>query len=112
VVSAIGSPEWGSGWAQGPHLLDFTPPHRGFDVDLITDPTLNSISRVINEAVQADMFRFDGSDLMPYDIGFGTLLTELTDYVSNSGKSAEDTLAAVEAAWNDHEARQLAVEPG
>jgi alpha-glucoside transport system substrate-binding protein len=104
VVSAIASPEWGSGWAQGPYPLDFTPPHRDFDVDLITDPTLNAITGVINEAVRADMFRFDGSDLMPYEIGFGPLLAELTDYMSNPEKSAQETLTTVEQAWLDYEA--------
>jgi DNA-binding SARP family transcriptional activator/ABC-type glycerol-3-phosphate transport system substrate-binding protein/tRNA A-37 threonylcarbamoyl transferase component Bud32 len=112
VIRAIASPSWGSGWAQSPFLLDFTPPHRDFDVDLITDPLLNSISAAVSESVEADMFRFDGSDMMPYEIGFGPLLTELTDYVSSSGKSAQEALSAVEAAWNDYEAGQLAVEPG
>ena len=108
VMRAIASPGWGSGWAQSPFLLDFTPPHRDFDVGLITDPLLNSISAAVGEAVEADMFRFDGSDLMPYEIGFGPLLTELTNYVSNSDKSAQETLSAVETAWSDYEAAQPA----
>ena len=107
-MRAIASPAWGSGWAQSPFLLDFTPPHRDFDVGLITDPLLNSISAAVSESVEADMFRFDGSDMMPYEIGFGPLLTELTGYVSDSGKSAQETLSAVEAAWNDYEAGQPA----
>ncbi|MET0696022.1 MAG: extracellular solute-binding protein [Acidimicrobiia bacterium] len=106
VIRAIASPAWGSGWAQSPFPLDFTPPHRDFDVSLITDPLLNSISAAVSESVEADMFRFDGSDMMPYEIGFGTLLTELTDYVSNSGNSAQDALSAVESAWIDYEAGQ------
>ncbi|MET0565939.1 MAG: BTAD domain-containing putative transcriptional regulator [Acidimicrobiia bacterium] len=108
VMRAIASPAWGSGWAQSPFPLDFTPPHRDFDVGLITDPLLSSISAAVSKSVEADMFRFDGSDLMPYEVGFGPLLAELTDYVSNSDRSAEDALSAVESAWNDYEAGQPA----
>jgi hypothetical protein len=38
---------------------------------------------------------------MPYDIGFGPLLTELTDYVSDPAKSAEETLSVIEEAWQN-----------
>jgi hypothetical protein len=56
--------------------------------------------------VDAGMFRFDASDMMPYDIGFGPLLTELTDYVSDPSKSAQETLARVEEAWWNYDAVQ------
>jgi len=101
VMRAIASPEWGSLRAQT-QTSDFVPPHRGFDTDLFQDPIINSIAGQLAASVDADMFRFDGSDLMPYEIGFGPLLTELTEYVSEPTKSPEETLSAVEEAWQNH----------
>jgi alpha-glucoside transport system substrate-binding protein len=101
VMRAIASADWGSGWARNGTPLDFVPPHRDFDVGLFQDPIMSSIAAQLAEGVDADMFRFDGSDLMPYDIGFGPLLTELTEYVSDPTKSPQETLAAVEMAWQN-----------
>lgn len=106
VMRAIASPEWGSGRAQTESPLDFVPPHRDFDVGLFQDPIMSSIATYLSRSVDADMFRFDGSDLLPYEIGFGPLLTELTDYVSDPSKSARESLSAVEKAWQDYDAVQ------
>jgi alpha-glucoside transport system substrate-binding protein len=103
VMRAIASPEWGSVRAQT-QTSDFVPPHRGFDTGLFQDPIISSVAAQLSESVDAGMFRFDGSDMMPYDIGFGPLLTELTEYVSDPSKSAGETLAAVEEAWKNHAA--------
>jgi alpha-glucoside transport system substrate-binding protein len=62
---------------------------------------MSSIAAQLADAVEADMFRFDGSDLMPYEIGFGPLLTELTEFVSDPNKTARETLAAVEQSWQN-----------
>jgi DNA-binding SARP family transcriptional activator/ABC-type glycerol-3-phosphate transport system substrate-binding protein/tRNA A-37 threonylcarbamoyl transferase component Bud32 len=100
VMRAISSPEWGSARAEGLDQ-DFVSPHRGFDTSRFQDPIMRSIADQLAGSVDASMFRFDGSDLMPYDIGFGPLLTELTDYVSDPAKSAEETLSVVEEAWQN-----------
>lgn len=101
VMRAIASPEWGAEWARTGTPLDFVPPHRDFDVGLFQDPIISSIAGQLADAVDADMFRFDGSDLMPYEIGFGPLLTELTEYVSDPNKTAREPLSAVEQAWQN-----------
>jgi alpha-glucoside transport system substrate-binding protein len=101
VMRAITSPDWGSGWARTGTPLDFVPPHRDFDVGQFQDPIMSSIAAQLADAVEADMFRFDGSDLMPYEIGFGPLLTELTEFVSDPNKTARETLAAVEQSWQN-----------
>jgi alpha-glucoside transport system substrate-binding protein len=100
VMRAISSPEWGSARAEGLDQ-DFVSPHRGFDTSRFQDPIMRSIADQLAGSVDAGMFRFDGSDLMPYDIGFGPLLTELTDYVSDPAKSAEEALSVVEEAWQN-----------
>ena len=47
----------------------------------------------------ATTFRFDGSDLMPGKIGAGAFWTGMVDFVG--GKSAQDTGAAIQKAWDE-----------
>ena len=47
----------------------------------------------------ATTFRFDGSDLMPGKIGAGAMWTGMVDFVG--GKSAADTGAAIQKAWDE-----------
>jgi alpha-glucoside transport system substrate-binding protein len=44
------------------------------------------------------VFRFDGSDLMPGEIGAGALWTELTNWIAND-KPTQQVLTDVENAW-------------
>ena len=46
----------------------------------------------------AEIVRFDGSDLMPADVGAGAFWTEGTSLV-NGDKSAQEAADAIEAAW-------------
>ena len=46
----------------------------------------------------ASTFRFDGSDLMPGKIGAGAFWTGMVDFVG--GKSAADTGAEIQKAWD------------
>jgi alpha-glucoside transport system substrate-binding protein len=43
-------------------------------------------------------FRFDGSDLMPSEVGAGSFWREMTDYFAQD-KSEQDVLDAIEASW-------------
>ncbi len=55
--------------------------------------------RALNDVLlNATTFRFDGSDLMPGEVGAGAFWTGMVDYVS--GASAEDVAAAIEDRWN------------
>ncbi len=47
----------------------------------------------------ATTFRFDGSDLMPGKIGAGAFWTGMVDFVG--GKSAADTAAGIQKAWDE-----------
>jgi alpha-glucoside transport system substrate-binding protein len=46
----------------------------------------------------AEIARFDGSDLMPADVGAGTFWSEGTSLV-NGDTTAADAAAAIEASW-------------
>jgi alpha-glucoside transport system substrate-binding protein len=47
---------------------------------------------------EADAFRFDGSDLMPGQVGSGAFWTEMTSWVTGQ-IDLETALANIEAAW-------------
>jgi alpha-glucoside transport system substrate-binding protein len=61
---------------------------------------INDAARKQGEILSsATTFRFDGSDLMPGKIGAGAFWTGMVDFVS--GKSAQDTGAAIQKAWDE-----------
>jgi len=47
--------------------------------------------------MNADTFRFDGSDLMPGAVGAGSFWTGVTDWVG--GASLDEVLASIDASW-------------
>ena len=69
-------------------------PHLDIDTGAYTDPFLAKLAEL---QLGADVFRFDGSDLMPGAVGAGTFWTEVTDWVI--GGSTENFVNNVEASW-------------
>ena len=64
------------------------------------DAYINEAARKQGEILtSATTFRFDGSDLMPGKIGAGAFWTGMVDFVG--GKSAADTGAAIQKAWDE-----------
>lgn len=54
-------------WARpSPNVL---PANRIFASSLFIDPAFQTISELISRSIEADMYRFDASDLMPPQIG-------------------------------------------
>ena len=91
VMEFLASDQFGGPWAQAGGWLS---PHTTFDVSQYADETTRTIAE---SASSADVFRFDGSDLMPADVGSGSFWTGMVDWVS--GQSTEDTLTAIEESW-------------
>ena len=57
------------------------------------------LERGIAELVsQATSFRFDGSDLMPGEVGAGSFWKGMTDWVSGSA-DLDTVLAEIDASW-------------
>jgi alpha-glucoside transport system substrate-binding protein len=94
VLEAIFTPEWGNVWASS-EGGEFVSPYTTFDSSNYLSSTYAEIGAQVAEA---DVFRFDGSDLMPGQVGSGTFWTEMTAWVTEQ-KSLEDALAAIDASW-------------
>lgn len=83
--------ESGAPWAQVGGALF---PHKSQDFNDYG----NSLEREIAKAlVDATVFRFDASDLMPAEVGAGSFWTGMVEYVN--GKDAKSVLSDIEKSW-------------
>lgn len=72
----------------------FLTPHTGANPDAYGDDTLKRMGQIL---LDATVFRFDGSDLMPGAIGAGSFWTGMIDYVG--GASAQDVADQIQQTW-------------
>lgn len=97
VMAALASPEFGVEWARmGGHIS----PNREFDLDNYTKPTERRLAELTLEALEADGFRFDGSDLMPPEIGTDAFWAGMTRLFLEGPEAIEETMADIEATWS------------
>jgi alpha-glucoside transport system substrate-binding protein len=73
----------------------FLTPHTGVNLDLYSSDAQRKQGEIM---VNADVFGFDGSDLMPGAIGAGAFWTGMVDYVN--GASVDEVTEAVQAEWD------------
>jgi len=96
VMEFISSDRFGGPWAEAGGWLS---PHRTFDINLYPDEITRQTAEIV---AAADVFRFDGSDLMPGAVGAGTFWTGMVEWVSGE-KTAEEVTAEIEASWPEEE---------
>jgi alpha-glucoside transport system substrate-binding protein len=73
----------------------FISPHTSFDTSLYPSELTRQIADV---AYQADPFLFDGSDLMPGEVGAGSFWREMTAWVSDR-QDLDTTLTNIDDSW-------------
>lgn len=78
-------------WAQAGGALF---PHQDQNFDDYGSAIEAELARIL---VNAEVFRFDGSDNMPAEVGAGTFWTGMADLVS--GVSVENVLSEIESSW-------------
>lgn len=91
VMEFITSDAFGAPWAKAGGWLS---PHTSFDPANYPDEVTKKMAKIANDA---DVLRFDGSDLMPKEVGSGTFWTAMVQWVS--GKSSKEVTDEVEASW-------------
>ena len=73
----------------------FLTPHKGVNPEVFS----SEVSAKMNDILlNADTFRFDGSDLMPGAIGAGVFWTGMVDYAG--GKDAAAVAASIQDTWD------------
>ena len=92
VMEYFTTPDSAEGWMQTGGALS---PHLQVTPDDYTDPLNRDIAVMVDEATA---FRFDGSDLMPGEVGAGTFWTGMTDYISGAA-DLDTVLSEIDASW-------------
>ena len=72
----------------------FVTPFTGANVEAYDDPTVRRMGEIL---LDATVFRFDGSDLMPGAIGAGAFWTGMIDFVG--GASAQEVADRIQDTW-------------
>jgi alpha-glucoside transport system substrate-binding protein len=91
VMQFLTSDKFGAEWAQAGGWLS---PHKTFDPSNYPNQTTKDIAAAASGASQVV---FDGSDVMPKEVGSGTFWTGMVDWIQ--GQSSTDTTDAIEASW-------------
>ena len=92
VMEYFTTPDSAEGWMQNGGALS---PHLQTTPDMYGSEVARDISVAVAEATS---FRFDGSDLMPGEVGAGSFWTGMTDYVSGAA-DLETVLSEIDASW-------------
>ncbi len=92
VMEFLASPEFGGPWAQAGGWLS---PHRTFDQSQYPDELTRQIADI---AVNADVFRYDGSDVMPREVGSGSFWTNMVQLQSGA-KTAQQAAQDIQDTW-------------
>jgi alpha-glucoside transport system substrate-binding protein len=72
----------------------FLTPHLQANPEAYATDTMRALGEILTSAT---VFRFDGSDLMPGEIGTSAFWTGMVDYTT--GASAEEVAGAVQRRW-------------
>ncbi len=91
VMQYLTSDKFGAQWAKAGGWLS---PHKTFDGKNYPNDITRSVAKY---AADADVFRFDGSDVMPKAVGSGSFWTEMVKW--ESGQSSQQTADNIEASW-------------
>ena len=92
VMEFLTSDEFGAEWAQAGGWLS---PHTTFDSANYPDQTTKDIAEIV---ANADIFRFDASDLMPGEVGAGSFWEGMVEWTRGDKSTAEVT-ADIEESW-------------
>jgi alpha-glucoside transport system substrate-binding protein len=92
VLEFLGSAEFGKSWAGDGGWLS---PLAEFDTSLYPDETTRQVGEIV---ANADVFRFDASDLMPTEVGGGSFWTGMVEW-TNGDKTTEEVTQEIEQSW-------------
>ncbi len=91
AMKFLTSDKFGGPWAKAGGWLS---PHKTFDAANYPNDVTKKMADIV---ANADVFRFDASDLMPKEVGSGTFWTEMVKWLQ--GQSDEATATAIEKSW-------------
>jgi DNA-binding SARP family transcriptional activator/ABC-type glycerol-3-phosphate transport system substrate-binding protein len=69
----------------------------------LPDPLRQTLAPPLTEALKGDRFRFDGSDLLPHEMGLGPMWDAMVEFVGAGPDNLEPLLSELEATWVERE---------
>jgi len=73
--------------------------HTGFDTSLYSKDINRILGTIIADALAADAFRFDASDLMPPEVGAGSFWKEMMNLAVNGPGYIDTAMANIDTSW-------------
>jgi alpha-glucoside transport system substrate-binding protein len=92
LMAYLATPEPHEIWAK---LGGFISPHQQVSVNVYPDPVTQKQAQILADA---EVIRFDASDMMPSSVGTGTFWTGIIDFVG--GDDLDRVLKEIEEGWN------------
>ena len=92
VMEFLTSDQFGVEWAK---IGGWLSPHSTFDMENYPNQTTKDIAQI---AIDADVFRYDGSDLMPTAVGGGSFWAGMVQWMTGS-KTTQQVVDDIEASW-------------
>jgi alpha-glucoside transport system substrate-binding protein len=92
LMAYLATPEPHEIWAK---LGGFISPHQQVSLDVYPDPVTKKQAKILADA---EVIRFDASDMMPSSVGTGTFWTGIIDFVG--GDDLDRVLKEIEEGWN------------
>ncbi|MEM9041249.1 MAG: ABC transporter substrate-binding protein [Actinomycetota bacterium] len=92
VMEFLATDTYGAEWASAGGWLS---PHVGFDDSLYPTQVERDLFQI---GAQADVLRFDASDLMPGPVGTGSFWTGMVDWIGGQ-RSLDEVLVTIDESW-------------
>lgn len=92
VMEFMSTETFGEAWAAGGGWLS---PHVGFDSSIYPTEVERNLFEI---GANADVLRFDGSDLMPGPVGTGSFWTGMVDWIGGQ-RSLDEVLVSIDESW-------------
>lgn len=93
IMEYLATPEAAKPWIDAG---GFMSPNQSVPLDWYTDYPNDQLAAMLNAAT---VFRFDGSDAMPAEVGAGTFWSEMVNWVSADGTNTEEIFQKIEDSW-------------
>jgi DNA-binding SARP family transcriptional activator/ABC-type glycerol-3-phosphate transport system substrate-binding protein len=98
VVRAMAAADWGEELA-GQSAWHF-PGHRNLPLEAYTDEQARAVAALLQDALDGDGYRFDGSDLMPAAVN-QAFWDGMVDFVAEGPDNLDEVVSTIDAAWVD-----------
>jgi alpha-glucoside transport system substrate-binding protein len=92
LMQFLADSDFGGPWAQAGGWLS---PHKGFDTSLYPNEVTRQLYQI---GAEADVLRYDASDLMPGAVGTGSFWDEMVQWVSGD-QSLDQALEDIDQSW-------------